>query len=79
MSGKAVLTLLRLSLFTDNGFQAPAPLECIMVGLATAMFVGLFAFGQQFLGWQKATNDEVQLGLFLAFILGIVCGYKTKG
>ncbi|MEP7351418.1 MAG: hypothetical protein ABI668_15915 [Sphingorhabdus sp.] len=53
--------------------------EELMVGLATAMFIGLFAFGQEFFGWGSATNDEVQLGLFLAFILGIICGYKTKG
>ena len=50
-----------------------------MVGLATAMFIGLFAFGQEFMGWGSTTNDQVQLGLFVAFILGIVCGYKTKG
>ena len=50
-----------------------------MVGLAAAMFVGLFAFGQEMIGWSGATNDEVQLGLFVAFLLGIVCGYKTKG
>lgn len=50
-----------------------------MVGLATAMFIGLFAFGHEFFGWGGVPNDDVQLGLFLAFILGIVCGYKTKG
>ena len=50
-----------------------------MVGLAIAIFIGLFAFGQEFVGWGSATNDEVQLGLFLAFVLGIVCGYKTRG
>jgi hypothetical protein len=50
-----------------------------MVGLATAMFIGLFAFGHELLGWSGVPNDEVQLGLFLSFILGIVAGYKTKG
>ncbi len=50
-----------------------------MVGLATAMFIGLFAFGQELMGWGNGANDKVQLGLFVAFILGIVCGYKTKG
>lgn len=50
-----------------------------MVGLAIAMFIGLFAFGHELFGWSGAPSDEVQLGLFLAFILGIVCGYKTKG
>jgi hypothetical protein len=53
--------------------------EYAMVGLATAMFIGLFAFGQEFLGWGHGTNEQVQLGLFIAFILGIVCGYKTRG
>ncbi len=50
-----------------------------MVGLAIAIFIGLFAFGQQFLGWGASSNDQVQIGLFMAFVLGIVCGYKTKG
>lgn len=50
-----------------------------MVGLATAIFIGLFAFGNEFLGWGQTNNSQVQLGLFLAFVLGIVCGYKTKG
>jgi ABC-type nitrate/sulfonate/bicarbonate transport system permease component len=50
-----------------------------MVGLAIAMFIGLFAFGHELLGWSGDSSNEVQLGLFLAFILGIVCGYKTKG
>jgi hypothetical protein len=50
-----------------------------MVGLATAMFIGLFAFGHELVGWSSVANDDVQLGLFLAFILGIICGYKTKG
>jgi len=50
-----------------------------MVGLAAAMFVALFAFGQEMVGWSKTTTDEVQLGLFVAFLLGIICGYKTRG
>jgi hypothetical protein len=50
-----------------------------MVGLAAAMFVGLFAFGAQFFGWSQSAHEQLQLGLFLSFILGIICGYKTKG
>ncbi|MFC4292521.1 hypothetical protein ACFOWX_08855 [Sphingorhabdus arenilitoris] len=50
-----------------------------MVGLAAAMFVGLFAFGQELMGWNRGSNEEVQLALFITFILGIICGYKTKG
>jgi hypothetical protein len=50
-----------------------------MVGLAAAMFVGLFAFGYQFFGWPQQAHEQVHLGLFLSFVLGIVCGYKSKG
>jgi hypothetical protein len=50
-----------------------------MVGLAAAMFVGLFAFGYQFFGWSHSAHEQLQLGLFLSFVLGIVCGYKTRG
>jgi hypothetical protein len=52
--------------------------EISMVGLATALFIGLFAFGQQYIGWDNSSNANVQLGLFMAFIFGIICGYKTK-
>jgi hypothetical protein len=51
----------------------------MMVGLAAAMFVGLFAFGAQFFGWSEAAHQQTQIGLFLSFVLGIICGYKTKG
>jgi hypothetical protein len=47
-----------------------------MLGVALACFIGLFAFGGQFLGWQDP-HSRVQLGLFMAFIFGIVCGYRT--
>lgn len=50
-----------------------------MVGLAAAMFVGLFAFGYQFFGWSQVAHEQLQIGLFLSFVLGIICGYKTKG
>ena len=53
--------------------------EQFMVGLAAAMFVALFAFGYQFFGWSHSAHEQLQLGLFLSFILGIICGYKTKG
>ncbi len=50
-----------------------------MVGLAAAMFVGLFGFGYEFFGWPKGAHESLQLGLFLSFVLGIICGYKTRG
>jgi hypothetical protein len=48
-----------------------------MVGLALAMFLGLFAFGAQLMGWSDP-NGQVQLGIFMAFLFGIVCGYKVR-
>ncbi len=47
-----------------------------MTFIALSMFIGLFAFGGTLLGWQD-TNGQIQLGLFMAFIFGIVCGYKS--
>ena len=49
-----------------------------MVVLALAMFIGLFAFGGQLLGWDNS-GGQVQLGLFMAFLFGIICGYRTRG
>jgi hypothetical protein len=49
-----------------------------MLGLALACFIGLFAFGHDLLGWTDTTG-QVQLGLFMSFLFGIVCGYRTKG
>ncbi len=50
-----------------------------MVGLASAIFVSVFGFGNAIFGWSDHTLHEVQLGLFLSFVLGVLCGYKTKG
>jgi hypothetical protein len=49
-----------------------------MVGLALAMFVALFGWGARYFGWDDPAG-KVQLALFTAFILGSVCGYKSKG
>jgi hypothetical protein len=49
-----------------------------MMGLALALFIGLFAFGGRFMGWNDV-HGNVQLGLFMSFIFGIVCGYRTRG
>ena len=49
-----------------------------MMGLALMMFVGLFAFGGDYIGWSDP-NGSIQLGLFMSFIFGIICGYRTKG
>ena len=49
-----------------------------MVGLALIMFLGLFAFGSQLMGWPDP-HGQVQLSIFMSFVFGIICGYKTKG
>lgn len=49
-----------------------------MTGLALAMFIGLFAFGPDMLGWQDP-DGHIQLALFMAFIFGIISGYRARG
>jgi hypothetical protein len=49
-----------------------------MLGLALACFIGLFAFGDDLLGWTDH-GGQVQLGLFMSFLFGIICGYRTRG
>ena len=50
----------------------------MMIGIAGAMFVGLFGWGSNYFGWADP-DGKVQLALFTTFILGLVCGYKTRG
>jgi hypothetical protein len=49
-----------------------------VLGLALSMFIALFAFGHDLLGWTDTTG-QVQLGLFMSFLFGIICGYRTRG
>ena len=55
-----------------SGWEAP------VTGLALMMFIGLFAFGGQLLGWQDTGGGQIQLGLFMSFLFGIICGYRTR-
>ena len=48
-----------------------------MMGLALSMFIALFAYGHELLGWTDP-RGQVQLGLFCAFLFGIICGYRTR-
>ena len=48
-----------------------------MVALAIAIFVGVFLFGGDTIGWYDP-EGHVRLGLFMAYVLGIVCGYRIK-
>jgi hypothetical protein len=49
-----------------------------MVAIAAMMFVALFGWGQDYFHWSDPSG-RVQLALFTSFILGIICGYKTRG
>jgi hypothetical protein len=49
-----------------------------VLGLALCMFIGLFAFGHDLLGWTDPSG-QVQMGLFMSFLFGIICGYRTRG
>lgn len=49
-----------------------------VLGIALCMFIGLFAFGHDLLGWSDPAG-QVQMGLFMSFLFGIVCGYRTRG
>ncbi|VVT12905.1 conserved hypothetical protein [Sphingomonas sp. EC-HK361] len=49
-----------------------------MAGLAMVMFIALFAFGDQYFGWDDP-GGHIQLALFATFVFGIVCGYRAKG
>jgi len=50
----------------------------MIVGIAIAMFVSLFAWGATYFGWTDP-EGKVQLALFTSFILGIISGYRAKG
>ncbi|EQB02719.1 hypothetical protein L288_16230 [Sphingobium quisquiliarum P25] len=48
-----------------------------MAGLALAMFVGLFAFGQQIVGYSDP-HGKVQLALLATFAFGLLVGYRAS-
>lgn len=46
------------------------------MALALSLFIAIFAFGGRLFGWSDP-HGQVQLGLFMSFVFGIVCGFKT--
>jgi hypothetical protein len=61
-----------------SGQDRHVEVDFAMVALAAAMFVALFGFGASYFGWSDP-EGKVRLALFTTFVLGIICGYKTKG
>ena len=49
----------------------------MMVAIAAAMFIALFGWGADYFGWDD-TNGKIQLALATTFILGAICGYKSR-
>ena len=47
-------------------------------GIAIAIFVALFGWGASYFGWSDP-EGKVRLALFTTFILGILCGHRSKG
>ena len=50
----------------------------MIVGIAIAMFVSLFAWGASYFGWSDP-DGKVRLAIATSFILGILSGYRAKG
>ena len=49
----------------------------MIVAIAAMMFIVLFGWGEDYFHWSDPMG-RVQLALFMSFVLGIICGYKTK-
>jgi hypothetical protein len=49
-----------------------------MAGLAVIMFIALFAFGGELMGWRDP-DGQVQLALFMSFLFGIIAAYRARG
>jgi len=50
----------------------------MIVGLAVAIFVALFGWGATYFGWSDP-EGKVRLALFTTFVLGVLCGNRSKG
>ena len=50
----------------------------MLVPVAVAMFTALFGWGSTYFGWSDP-DGKVQLALFITFVLGLLCGYKSRG
>jgi hypothetical protein len=49
----------------------------MIIGLAIAIFVALIGWGANYFGWSDP-EGKIQLALFTSFVLGGLCGYKSK-
>ena len=49
----------------------------MVMGIALMMFIALFGFGDQIVGYSDPSG-HVQFAIFVSFVLGIVCGYRAR-
>lgn len=49
----------------------------LLIAIAATMFVWLFGWGADYFNWSDPSGT-IQLCLFTSFVLGLVCGYKTR-
>jgi hypothetical protein len=77
--GQALPDIYLFLLQDDTPVRAPGDVrsEAMVVGIAAMMFVWLFGWGQEYFHWSDPSG-KIQLCLFASFVLGIICGYKTK-
>ncbi len=81
-SRRAIINIYRL--FTMPGANLPVTRsdggesKVMMVAIAAAMFIVLFGWGADYFGWDDA-GSKIQLALFTSFVLGILCGFKSRG
>ena len=48
-----------------------------MSHLALAMFLALFGFGDQLIGWHDG-DGNIRLALFASFLFGVIVAYKIN-
>ena len=46
--------------------------------IALGAFAMILGFGKSYVGWSDPTG-QVQITLIVCFLLGAICGYKTRG
>ena len=72
-----IFTLFRSKMVRRGPSLASMGSVGMIVGIAAMMFVWLFGWGADYFHWSDPSG-KIQLCLFASFVLGIVCGYKTK-
>ena len=50
----------------------------MLLGIALAIFVALVGWGAGYFGWSDP-DGKVQVALAASFVLGALCGFKSKG